>query len=227
MSLNKGLSDFDVRHNLVINGLWNVPSPKSLGIFGEKALGGWQLGIINTLASGVPESASFTAFNNPSDFVGELLPTNQPPNLNAGCSPQNLVNPNYRHSLFYINASCLGLVPITATNASVCDNTRSGLPSTVCPNIRGNLGRDTIIGPGLFDMDFSVFKNNYVRKISETFNVQFRAEMFNVLNHANFAPSSNLNPFVNTKAKPDGTFGQLTSTQTPERQIQLALKMIW
>jgi hypothetical protein len=227
MSLNKGLSDFDVRHNLVINGLWNVPSPKSLGIFGEKALGGWQLGIINTLASGVPESASFTAFNNPSDFVGELLPTNQPPNLNAGCSPQNLVNPNYRHSLFYINASCLGLVPITAANASVCDNTRSGLPSTVCPNIRGNLGRDTIIGPGLFDMDFSVFKNNYVRKISETFNVQFRAEMFNVLNHANFAPSSNLNPFVNTKAKPDGTFGQLTSTQTPERQIQLALKMIW
>jgi len=160
----------------------------------------------------------------PFEQVG-ILPTNQPPNVNAGCSPQGLVAPNYRHTLIYLNVSCLGLVPMTAANAAFCDTTRT--PGNTCPNIRGNLGRDTIIGPGLFDIDFSVFKNNYVHKISETFNVQFRAEMFNVLNHTNFAPSSNLNPFVDTNGTPDPTFGQLTATQVPNRQIQLALKLSW
>ncbi len=227
MRLNKGLSDFDVRRNFVVNGLWNVPTPKTLGAFGERALGGWQLGAIVTVADGVPESASLTAFNNAVDLGGELQLTNQPPNVNAGCSPQGLVAPNYRNTLIYIKGSCLGLVPITTSNASVCDNTRAGFASNVCPNIRGNLGRDTIVGPGLVDVNFSVFKNNYVRKISETFNVQFRAEMFNAFNHANFSPSSNLNPFLDQFGTLDPTFGQLTSVQVPNRQIQLALKMIW
>ncbi len=224
LSLDKGLSDFDVRHNLVINGLWNVPTPKNMGAFGEKALGGWQFGIITTLASGVPVSASMTAFNNAFDLAGEVITTNQPPNLISGCSAQNLVNSSYRTSLIYIKPGCLGFVPATAANAGICDTTRI---TGFCPNIRGNLGRDTIIGPGLFDMDFSMFKNNYIRRISETFNVQFRAEFFNVLNHTNFAPTTNLNPFTGINGTPDPNFGKLTSTQVPNRQIQLALKMIW
>jgi hypothetical protein len=225
LSLDKGLSDFDVRHNIVINGLWNVPTPGRMGAFGDKALGGWQLGIITTLASGVPVSASMTAFNNAFDLGGELITTNQPPNLVAGCSAQNLVNSGYRNSLIYIKPGCLGLVPLTSANAAICDTSRGY--TGFCPNIRGNLGRDTIVGPGLFDMDFSVFKNNYIRKISETFNVQFRAEMFNVLNHANFAPTTNLNPFTGINGTPDPNFGKLTSTQVPDRQIQMALKVIW
>jgi hypothetical protein len=224
MSLNKGLSDFDVRHNLVINGLWNVPTPKKMSTFAEKVLGGWQLGIVATLASGVPESASFTAFNNASDVAGEIIVTNQPPNVNAGCSPQGLVNPNYRNSLFYINGACLGLVPATAANAGFCSNRIS---LSTCSNIRGNLGRDTIVGPGLSNVNFSVFKNNYIRKISEAFNVQFRAEMFNVLNHTNFQPTTNLNPLLNANGATDPKFGLLTATQVPNREIQMALKLIW
>ena len=54
LKLNKGLSAFDVRRNLVVNGMWNVPAVKTLGGFGERALGGWQLGLITTLADGVP-----------------------------------------------------------------------------------------------------------------------------------------------------------------------------
>src|ERR1700674_1256498 len=50
LSLDKGLSDFDVRRNLVISGFWNVPTPHRFGAFGEKVVGGWQLGIITTLA---------------------------------------------------------------------------------------------------------------------------------------------------------------------------------
>jgi hypothetical protein len=51
----------------------------------------------------------------------------------------------------------------------------------------GNLGRNTLIGPGVSKLDVSVFKNNRIRRISENFNAQFRAEFFNVLNRANFA----------------------------------------
>jgi hypothetical protein len=55
-------------------------------------------------------------------------------------------------------------------------------------NRLGNAGRNTLIGRGLLNVDFSVLKNNRVQRISEIFNVQFRAECFNVLNHPNFSP---------------------------------------
>jgi hypothetical protein len=50
--------------------------------------------------------------------------------------------------------------------------------------------------------------------------------MFNVLNHANFAPSGFLSPF-NADGTPTSNFGQITATQTDNRVIQLALKAVW
>ena len=83
-------------------------------------------------------------------------------------------------------------------------------------------------------MDFSLLKNNYIPRISETFNVQFRAEMFNVLNRANFAPpglSANTGggamQAIFANGQPNSQFGQIVATQTPARQIQLALKLVW
>jgi len=138
----------------------------------------------------------------------------------------NVKNPNTS-----VNPSCFGLVPQSAaTIAAGCDVGRS-LPGT-CFNIRGDLGRNTIIGPGLVNTDFSVFKNNYVRKLSESFNVQFRAEFFNVFNRANFSPPSFANLEVINSAGTklignNGTFGRIIQTQTPSREIQFALKIIW
>ncbi len=225
LSLDKGLSDFDVRRNLVISGFWDVPSTKALGAFGDKVLGGWRLGIIATLADGIPQPIAIA-----SDIAGEVIPTVQPPNLAPGCTADSLINSNFRNSLFEFNTKCFTLVPRTAANAPYCDSAGRGfsaaLAATTCANIRGNLCRDVVIGPGLFNMNFSVFKNTYIRKVSETFNVQFRAEMFNVLNHTNFAPSSNLSPF-NADGTATSSFGQLTSTQGDNRVIQLALKLLW
>ena len=225
LSLNKGLSDFDVRRNLVISGVWNAPTPKGLGAFGEKALGGWQLGVILNLADGIPMPISFA-----DDIAGEVITTVQPPNVVPGCTADSMINSNFRSSLFLFNPNCFSYVPKTSTNAPYCDSAGRGfspaLAAGVCANIRGNLGRDVVIGPGLFNTDFSVFKNNYVRAISETFNIQFRAEFFNILNHTNFAPSNNLSPF-NADGTPTSSFGQLTSTQTDNRVIQLALKVMW
>jgi hypothetical protein len=98
-----------------------------------------------------------------------------------------------------------------------------------CFNLRGNAGRNILIGPGLTNLDFSIFKNNRVRRISENFNVQFRAEFFNVLNHANFSvpvTPDNTDIFDSTGA-PTGVAGQLTSTTTTAREIQFAIKLFW
>jgi hypothetical protein len=98
-----------------------------------------------------------------------------------------------------------------------------------CFNLRGNSGRNSLIGPGTSNLDVSLFKNNYVGRISENFNLQFRAEVFNILNHANFAvpvTPDNTDIFDSTGARSGGA-GVLTSTTTTAREIQLALKVIW
>ncbi len=95
--------------------------------------------------------------------------------------------------------------------------------------MRGNAGRNILIGPGLSNLDFSVFKNNRVRKISENFNVQFRAEFFNILNRANFAvpvTPDNTDIFDSIGA-PTGVAGLLKSTTTTAREIQFAVKLLW
>ena len=92
-----------------------------------------------------------------------------------------------------------------------------------------------MIGPGVTNLDFSVFKNNQIKKISENFNVQFRVEMFNILNHPNFAPpgpgdgNTDLFTASGTTLDPStgGTAGVLLKTTTPERQIQFAVKVIF
>jgi len=85
----------------------------------------------------------------------------------------------------------------------------------------GNLGRDTLSGPGLGTWDFSTFKDT---KIGEHAEVEFRAELFNLLNRANF---NTPNLIVFTPTGVSGTAGAITSTSTTSRQVQFALKLLW
>ena len=99
-----------------------------------------------------------------------------------------------------------------------------------CFNLGGNPGRNSLVGPGISELDFSVFKNNNIKRISETFNVQFRVEFFNILNHANFAVP--VTPDNTDMLDLSGTVltrvaGLLTSTSTDPREIQFALKLTW
>ncbi len=80
----------------------------------------------------------------------------------------------------------------------------------------GNLGRNNLIGPGIQNLDFGLFKNF---RVTERIGVQFRAEAFNALNHANFSlPAADAN---------SSTFGQISSTALPNRDIQFGLKVIF
>ncbi|MGA2716842.1 MAG: carboxypeptidase-like regulatory domain-containing protein [Bryobacteraceae bacterium] len=85
----------------------------------------------------------------------------------------------------------------------------------------GNLGRGVYDGPGLAEVDLSLFKRI---AISERMNLQFRAECFNIQNRANFA-TPNLTVFSNSAVSP--TAGLISSTVTSSRQMQFGLKLIF
>jgi hypothetical protein len=227
--LTRALSDFNVGRTFVLSGTWDAPSPKSLSGFARWPLDGWELGLIFTVSDGVPFTATWGGGNDPAS-------TGSPdgfayPSLAPGC--KNLVNTGNPSN--YINTNCFELPTVTPAQYTAfgCDTT---FASPLCVNLRGNAGRNILIGPGVTDFDFSVYKNNYVRRISETFNVQFRAEMFNILNHANFESPTpgdgNADIFISTPSptktgSPNTLAGSLVRTTTPERQIQFALKFVW
>jgi len=79
----------------------------------------------------------------------------------------------------------------------------------------GNVGRDSIYGPGFVNFDFSIIKRT---KIKEKLDSEFRAEFFNLLNRANLGLP---NPNVFTGP----TAGQITTLATPPRQIQFAFRL--
>ena len=218
---SKGLSDFDVRHNAVIHYTWEVPNPKWSGFTGWLA-SGYELGGIFEISTGTPFTVGFGG-----DALGlnSTDPTLDVPSVLRGKSCNGaLTNPG---SVTYVKTECLVVAPVTPAIAARCVAVPNADGSTGCLNLLGNLGRNSLIGPGLINLDFSLFKNNKIRRISEDFNIQFRAELFNVLNHTNFAaPTDNLAVFDGSGAPVAGA-GQLTSTVTPSRQIQFAVKFIW
>ena len=85
----------------------------------------------------------------------------------------------------------------------------------------GNLGRNTLIGPGLATWDFSAVKDT---TLHERLSLQFRAEIFNLLNRANF---NTPNLIVFTPSGVSGTAGAITSTSTTARQVQFGAKLLW
>lgn len=229
---SRGLSDFNVAQDLVVTYTWELPSPKLHSSAMAWALGGWELSDVYKASTGQP----FTPIFGGDPYGTKLDETSEEPNYVAGCNP---VDSNFKknpNGPIYLNTSCftlptvptflLGSLPYPcATFSGAAAPPPSG--QTYCTNLHGNLGRNTVIGPGLSALDFSVFKNNQVKRISEDFNVQFRAEIFNILNRANFSsPTDNMNVFDGS-GSPVASAGLLTSTQTPSRQIQFALKLIW
>lgn len=221
----RGLSDFNVAQTFVLNATWEIPGPRKNSKLPEWAFGGWQLVALYKASTGQP----FTPILGGDPAGTELDETGEVPSFLPGC---NAVNKDFKQlaTPVYLNLNCFILPQATPAIAADCQpfgsQTGTPIPGT-CANLRGNLGRNSIIGPGLSKLDFSVFKNNYIRRISETFNAQFRAEIFNIFNRANFAsPTDNLQVF-DQNGNPIQSGGLIDSTQTTSRQIQFALKLIW
>jgi len=206
MKLTRGLSDFDVKRTLVVNGTWEIPSAKSWTGPAKWATDGWELGMIFTVSDGVPFTPTWGTGDDPANTLNH--DDFAFPNRLGGAGCSTLTNPGNPNN--YIKTQCFAVPNPT--------------------NLRGNAGRNIIIGPGVTNLDFSVFKNNRVKKISENFNAQFRVEMFNIMNHPNFAPpgpgDGNTDIFL-SNTDPSGLAGKLIRTTIPERQIQVALKIVF
>jgi hypothetical protein len=232
LKLVRGVSDYNIGRVLVVNASWQLPSIKSSGPVGWVA-NGWQLGGILKVSDGPPFTPFFGTNGDPLG-TGSGAPYDLP-NVLSGSGCSSLVNPG--NVAGYIKTECFGLptAPNMAFWQANCDTTspvfgasNTPEPFPICFNLMGNASRNMLRGPGLVNFDFSLFKNNYIRRISETFNAQFRAEVFNALNHANFAlPSLGNQEVFNANGTLNSAAGRLASTITASRQIQFALKVIW
>ena len=194
-----GLATYDVRNAAVISGTYELPFGRGRrflrdGGFMEKLAGGWSTNNLLTLQSGFPFTPQLSY--NPS---------------NNG-DTRNPVRP-------FANPAFNG--PVITGNPAQWFNPAAFLQPPPNSGFYGNLRRNTLIGPGLATWDMSLLKDTRIR---ESLNLQFRAEIFNLLNRANFATP---NLIVFTPSGVSGTAGAITSTATSSRQVQFALKLLW
>jgi hypothetical protein len=202
--INRGVSDFDIPHNLVVNSQYDLPVPAAVKTHAvaNTILGGWQVGGIYTRQSGGP----FT-FRISSDQAltgnSQVTASNgaQRPEYVAapGCTP-NAVTGNIDH---YIKTECFAFP---------------------APGVLGNLGRNTLRMPVFRDLDFNVFKNQNLW--GEKVKAQFRAEMFNVLNNTNLTAQLQFlfdgnGRLIQSVGKP------VAPTANTSRQIQFGLRLLF
>jgi hypothetical protein len=195
----RGPCDFDIRHNLVLNYVWQLPAMSDSGR-AAWFLGGWDLGGVYTASTGTPFTVVMAG-----DPLGQKSsdPISFPDRL-TGTGCDTAVN---KGSINYVNLNCFAA------------------PAPL--NRFGNAGRNRLNGPGLANFDFSLFKNFHIGAPSGSSLVQFRFEFFNVFNRANFqAPIANSALFDQTGKLLNGA-GTIDSLATPSRQIQLGLKVIF
>ena len=160
LRLSRGLSDFNIGRTLVLNGTWQVPQPKSLSGPAGWAVRGWQLGAIFKANDGVPFTATFGTDGDPLGLSSSDT-WDFPDRLSGpGCAmPINPGNPNN-----YIKTQCFAIpsAPSLSYWTANCDPQPLGpgttpVPFPQCFNLRGNSGRNVLIGPGLANLDFSTF----------------------------------------------------------------------
>jgi hypothetical protein len=207
---DRGLSDFDARHRFVISGLYELP------FRGNQLVEGWQFSAITQSQSGNPVTLLAGAPVN-NAFTGTAS-----------------VRPDVRGPITISPSAAPGVIGVQWFANSVCDprpgQTCPAGASIVLPVATvngatifhfGSLGRNVVIGPSFNNTDFSVIKRT---KIGEDKLIEFRAEFFDVFNHANLGQPGRVAQVGST------TFGVISTTRFPtgdsgsSRQVQFALK---
>ncbi len=203
LAADKGLATYDVQHMLSANATYALPFGRGqrfasgLSGFANGLVSGWWVNSIVTAQGGFPFSPQLSY--NPSNNGDTRNPV------------RPFANPNFSGPVIlgapgnWFDPHAFLAPPNNAANAG----------------FYGNLGRNTLRGPGLATWDFSTMKDT---KINERLNLQFRAEIFNLLNRANFNMP---NEVVFTPSGISPTAGVITSTTTTSRQVQFGLKLLW
>jgi hypothetical protein len=208
LSAEKALSAYDMRHKLSASYGYELPFGRGAVGFRRKLIQGWQLNGILSTYTGVPINVRNNTNRSRNNSIGAIT---ERPNLVAGASN----SPTSGTSL-----GCTGIAAGTLLGTADYwfDPCSFVLQDA---GFFGNLGRNTLIGPGKASLDFSLFKNT---ALGESRNLQFRAEFFNLLNRVNLG-SPNSTVFTNNSGAPSGNAGRITGTNGTARQIQFALKL--
>ena len=216
-----GLAAFNRPQRLVIAYSYDLPYHHTEG-FSGKLLGGWTISGVTTIQDGEPftviDGNGGTIFG-AGGFGGggvraELNPANTGKcNQYGVCQGIGIATPggnrsrvltSWINTAAYVSTPCIG-----GTVQGACQTSGGGTGF-------GNSAVGAIMGPGQQNWDISLLKNT---KITEGLNMQFRAEFYNVWNHAQF------NPPVNNVA--DSTFGQVQNSSVPPRIMQFAVKFLF
>jgi hypothetical protein len=220
---NRGLSDFDRKHRLVVSFLYDLPKP---GFADESSaarlfFSNWQVAGIITSMSGLPIDIVDTGAGSFYGISGGSAPLARP----------NLVGDPFSNvpTGYFFNPAAFAR-PVVLAGQVIPSSGGTALAGALGTDI-GNVGRNILRGPRQNNVDFSLIKRF---KVTESKNLEFRTEFFNLFNHVNYAnPISDLNAVLASGGSLDatngrivnpGSFGKIISTSNNPRLIQFALK---
>jgi hypothetical protein len=195
LKAERGNGSGDIRHNVAFSALYELPMGQghhflgSASGFAGKMVSGWKMAVLGLLHTGIADTVYIGT-----NTYGNGNYTNQRPNAVAGVNPY----------------------PANQTVDNWLNPAAFSMPAS---GTFGNLGRNTIVGPGFKQIDLSMMKET---KIGEAGDLEFRAEFFDVFNHPNFAQPNTIfgtSSFGRIFSTLGSTIGMGTS-----RQIQVALK---
>ncbi len=201
---NKGPSDFDTRHNWVASFSWELPFAKTAAPVTRALAAGWQVSGIWIMRSGQPLTVFVTANRSRSQWnpsrgpgIGQDRPSYAP-----GYGPDEAINGTPAQ---WFNPAAFVLQPAGTF---------------------GNTGRGDFTGPNLRTLDLAFNKTARWSALGDSARVEFRLEVFNVLNRANFGIPE-LRAFAGQAdgEAPLATFGRISNTVTSARQTQLSVRI--
>ena len=207
---DRGLAAFHAKHNLTVNWTWDMPWARGKGGLLETLLGGWQINNITAVRSGHPFTVR-NGFNRSGNLNTINFAAHDRPNVKPGQSTNPILGGPDR----YWDIRAFELQPA---------------------NQNGNLGRNTLIGPGLISIDAALVKAFQAKNGRR---LELRLECFNVPNHPNFATPSGRTAFTRALTPAEAAalqpgdvppnaapnWGRITSTVTTARQVQVGVKL--
>jgi hypothetical protein len=191
-----GRASFDRPHRFVLSGTWALPGP-SAGV-GRPLLGGWLLSAVTTIQSGNALTIADTNANNVFGISEDRA------QLSGDCAKAQLIKGGSVQSKLngYFDPSCFAPPQIIGA-----DNKGTGF---------GNSGTGIVSGPGQANLDLAASKSIALARPQDGSSVEIRAEVFNCLNHPQFA-----NPDTNFTSP---TFGIISSSSVNPRVVQVAIR---
>jgi hypothetical protein len=203
---NKGLADFHAEHNAIVSVIWEIPRRAGLTGVADALLNGWQLAGIVRVRSGNPLTVFLQANRSRSGWSPSLGPGTGPdrPSWAPGRGPENVVtgDPNQ-----WLDPAAFVLPP---------------------RGTFGNTRRNEIIGPGVGTLDLAFTRRLGWRRAGPAGRLELRVEVFNALNRVNLgSPSLVVFSGAADNEAPLSTFGQIRTTATSARQIQLGARIVF